>query len=252
MGNIFDLSNKVALITGGGSGIGLGIARQFICAGSKVVITGRNLEKLQKAQNELGEKCFLIQNDVTNKNSHPALIRQIENEIGPIDILVNNAGMHSKVSSLEAEDETFQEVIDTNLNSVFALSRVVLKKMVPRGKGSIINISSMSALYGLPSIAAYSSSKTALLGLTRSLASEFSYSGVRINAIAPGFIESEMLNAVMKKDPERRQKVMGRTPMQRLGTPDEIGHAAVFLATDASRYITGICLPVDGGNSIGF
>ena len=252
MENIFDLTNKVALITGGGSGIGFGIARQFIHSGAKVVITGRNSEKLQAARNELSENCFVIQNDVTEKSSHPALIRQIENEIGPIDILVNNAGLHSKVSSLEAEDDAFHEVIDINLNSVFALSREVLKKMVPRGNGSVINISSMSALYGLPQIAAYSSSKTALLGLTRSLASEFSYSGVRINAIAPGFIESEMLNRVMEKDPERKQKVLGRTPMQRLGTPDEIGHAAVFLASDASKFITGVCLPVDGGNAIGF
>lgn len=252
MRNIFNLNDKVAFITGGGSGIGLGIARQFIHSGAKVVITGRNLEKLQEARNELGENCFVIQNDITDKNSHPALIRQIENEIGPIEILVNNAGMHSKVSSLRAEDETFQKVIDINLNSVFALSREVFKKMVPRGKGSVINISSMSALYGLPSIAAYSSSKTALLGLTRSLASEFSYSGVRINSIAPGFIESEMLNNVMKRDPERKQKVLERTPMRRLGTPDEIGHAAVFLASDASKFITGVCLPVDGGNSIGF
>lgn len=252
MGNIFDLTNKVALITGGGSGIGFGIARQFIHSGAKVVITGRNPEKLQAARNELGENCFVIQNDVTEKNSHPALIRRIEKEIGALDILVNNAGMHSKISSLEANDEAFQQVIDINLNSVFALSREVLKKMVPRGKGTIINISSMSALYGLPQIAAYSSSKTALLGLTRSLASEFSYSGVRINAIAPGFIESEMLNKVMKKDPERKQKVLGRTPMRRFGTPDEIGHSAVFLASDASKFITGICLPVDGGNAIGF
>jgi len=252
VGNIFDLTNKIALITGGGSGIGLGIARQFLHSGAKVVITGRNPEKLQEARNELGEKCFVIQNDVTDKNSHQALVRQIENEIGPIDVLVNNAGMHSKVSSLEAEDDAFQEVIDINLNSVFALSREVLKMMVPRGRGSVINISSMSALYGLPQIAAYSSSKTALLGLTRALASEFSYSGVRINAIAPGFIESEMLNKVMKKDPERKQKVLGRTPMRRFGTPDEIGHSAVFLASDASKFITGICLPVDGGNAIGF
>ena len=252
MGNIFNLTNKVALVTGGGSGIGLGIARQFIHSGAKVVITGRNPEKLQEARNELGENCFVIQNDVTDKSSHPALIRQIENEIGPIDVLVNNAGMHSKVSSLEMEDDAFQKIIDINLNSVFALSREVLKKMVPRGRGSVINISSMSALYGLPQIAAYSSSKTALLGLTRALASEFSYSGVRINAIAPGFIESEMLNKVMKKDPERKQKVLGRTPMRRFGTPDEIGHSAVFLASDASKFITGICLPVDGGNAIGF
>lgn len=252
MDNLFKLNNKVALITGGGSGIGLGIARQYINSGAKVVITGRNQDKLEEARKELGEKCFAIQNDVTDKNSHSALIQQIENEIGPLDILVNNAGMHSKESSLETRDEDFDKLVDINLNSVFALTREVLKKMVPRKSGSIVNISSMAALYGLPRVAAYSSSKTALLGLTRSLASEFSHSGVRINSIAPGFIESEMLNNALEKDPERKQKVLGRTPMQRLGTPDEIGHAAVFLASDASKFITGICLPVDGGNAIGF
>lgn len=130
--------------------------------------------------------------------------------------------MHQKVSSLEAKDGAFYEVVDINLNSVFALTREVLKVMVPRGKGSVINISSMAALYGLPLIAAYSSSKAALLGLTRSLAAEFSYSGIRINAIAPGFIESEMLRNVMENDPERKQKVLGRTPMRRLGPPTRL------------------------------
>jgi gluconate 5-dehydrogenase len=252
MRNIFDLNKKTALITGGGSGIGLGIARQFVALGAKVVLTGRNIEKLQTVQKELGENCSVFQNDVTDKSGHQSLVHKIETEIGKLDILVNNAGMHQKVPSLEATDDDFQTVMDINLNSVFALSRETLKVMVPRGNGSIINISSMTALYGLPMIAAYSSSKTAVLGLTRALAAEYSYSGVRINAIAPGFIESEMLRNVMEKDPERKQKVLGRTPMRRLGTPDEIGYAAAFLASDASLFITGVCLPVDGGNSIGF
>ena len=144
MGNIFDLNNKVPLITGGGSGMGLGIARQFIHSGAKVVITRRNPEKLRASQNELGDNCFVIQKDVTDKGSHPVLIRQIENKIGPLEILVNNAGMHQKFSSLEAGDEAFQEVIDINLNSVFTLSREALKKMAPRGNGCVINISSMA------------------------------------------------------------------------------------------------------------
>ncbi len=251
MENIFGLHNKVALITGGASGIGLGIARQLIALGAKVAITGRDKGKLYSAQMELGS-CFIIQNDVTDKSSYSNLIHQIEKELGCLDVLVNNAGMHQKIPSTDVSDSEFQAVLDINLNSVFALTREVLKSMVPRGKGSVINVSSMAALYGLPYIAAYSSSKTGLLGLTRSLAAEFSYSGVRINAIAPGFIESEMLINAMKGDPKREQKVLERTPMRRLGTPDEIGYAASFLASDASQFITGICLPVDGGNSIGF
>lgn len=252
MENIFGLHNKVALITGGASGIGLGIARQFIALGAKVAITGRDSGKFHAAQMELGSNCLMVQNDVTDKDSLPMLIQKIEKELGSLDVLVNNAGIHHKTPSIDVTDADFQAVLDTNLNSVFALTREVLKAMVPRRKGSIINISSMTALYGLPYVAAYSSSKTGLLGLTRTLAAEFSHSGVRINAIAPGFIETEMLANVMQKDPKRKKKVLERTPAQRLGTPDEIGYAACFLASDASQFITGICLPVDGGNSIGF
>jgi gluconate 5-dehydrogenase len=124
--------------------------------------------------------------------------------------------------------------------------------MIPRKKGSIISISSMSALYGLPQVAAYSSSKTALLGLTRSLATDYSHTGVRFNAIAPGFIETKMVREVMNRDPEREKRILARTPSQRFGAPSDIGKAAAFLASDASDYITGVCLPVDGGNSIGF
>jgi NAD(P)-dependent dehydrogenase (short-subunit alcohol dehydrogenase family) len=252
MRSVFSLEKKVALISGGGSGIGLGIARQFLALGAKVALTGRDLKKLESAQEELGKNSFVFRNDVTDKKGHQALIRQIETDIGNLDILVNNAGMHQKIPSMEVTDEEFQLVIDINLNSVFSLSREALKSMVPRGEGSIINISSMAAIYGLTQVAAYSSSKTALLGLTRTLAAEYSHTGVRINAIAPGFIESALLRNVMDKDPEREQKVLGRTPMKRLGTADEIGYAAAFLASDASKFITGICLPVDGGNSIGF
>lgn len=248
----FDLENKVAIVTGGGSGIGLGIARQFIARGARVAITGRDLAKLESAQKELGENCFVFQNDVTDKSHHQALIRQVENGIGSLDILVNNAGLHHRKPSVDVSDREFDNIMETNLNSIFSLTREALKLMVSRGEGSIINISSMAAIYGLPQVAAYSSSKTALLGLTRSLAAEYSYSGVRINSIAPGFIDSVMLRNVMEKDSERKQKVLGRTPMKRLGTPEEIGYAAVFLASDASKFITGVCLPVDGGNSIGF
>ena len=252
MSNKFRLDDNVALITGGGSGIGFEIARQFLSAGCQVVITGRTISKLKKAKKELGENCHVIQNDVTHKSKHPALVHQIESEIGKLDILVNNAGMHHKIPSIDVTDEEYQAIIDTNLNSVFSLSREALKAMVPRQKGSIINISSMTAIYGMPMVAAYSSSKTALLGLTRSLAVEYSPSGVRINTIAPGFIESEMLFNAIDQDSARKQRIMSRTPMNRLGKPEEIGYAAVFLASDASQFVTGICLPIDGGNSIGF
>jgi NAD(P)-dependent dehydrogenase (short-subunit alcohol dehydrogenase family) len=252
MEHIFDLSGKVALVTGGGTGIGFGIANQFVKLGAKVVITGRSREILQTAKNSLGRNCFFYVNDVTQKEKHVALIEDIETNIGPLEILVNNAGRHSRKPTIETTDREFEAVMDTNLTSVFALTRAVLKYMIPRKKGSIISISSMAALYGLPQVAAYSSSKTALLGLTRSLATDYSHTGVRFNAIAPGFIETKMVREVMNRDPEREKRILARTPSQRFGAPSDIGKAAAFLASDASDYISGVCLPVDGGNSIGF
>lgn len=252
MKHIFDLTGKVALITGGNGGIGYGIAKEFIDLGAKVAITGMNEEKLLKAKAVLGEQCFAYRSDVTNKAEHARLIEKVEQQIGTLDILVNNAGKHCKKPSLETTDAEFEAVLDTNLRSVFALTREALKVMMPRKSGSIINISSMSAIYGLSQVVAYSSSKTGLLGLTRTLASEYSYSGVRINAVAPGFIESKMFLNIMEKDPARKAKILDRTPAKRFGQASDIGKAVAFLASDASEFITGTCLSVDGGNSIGF
>lgn len=252
MKHLVDLSNKVALITGGSNGIGFGIARQFVDMGARVVITGRSQDKLTQAQHKLGENCFVFVNDVTIKTKHEPLVEEIESTIGTIDILVNSAGQHCKKPSLETTDEEFQAVMDTNLNSLFSLTRSVVKRMIPRGRGSVINISSMSAIYGLTQVVAYSSSKTALLGLTRTLASEYSGLGVRFNCIAPGFIESKMFLEIMAKDKAREKRILDRTPAGRFGKPEDIAGAAAFLASDAASFITGICMPVDGGNSIGF
>ncbi len=252
MKHIFDLTDKVALITGGAAGIGFGIAEQFIDLGAKVVITDLFQDKLDEAKSILGGNCYTYVNNVTKKELHESLIEDIQSKIGPLDILVNNAGRHCKKPSIETTDVEFQAVIDTNLNSVFALTRAALKYMIPNKNGSIINISSMSAIFGLTEVVAYSSSKTALLGLTRTLASEYSHHGIRINAIAPGFIESKMFLDIMEKDPARKAKILDRTPSKRFGQPSDIGKAAGFLASDASAFITGVCLPVDGGNSIGF
>ena len=252
MKHIFDLTGKVALITGGSAGIGFGIAKQFIDLGAKVAITGLTQSKLDAAEETLGENCMIYLSDVTKKEEHEALLADIASKLGVIDILVNNAGKHCKKPSIETTDAEFQSVVDTNLNSVFALTRATLKVMIPLKRGSIINISSMSAIFGLTEVVAYSSSKAGLLGLTRTLASEYSHHGIRINAVAPGFIESKMFMDIMEKDPARKAKILGRTPAKRFGTPEDIGKAVAFLASDASTFITGICLPVDGGNSIGF
>lgn len=249
---IIDLKDQIVLITGGGTGIGFGIAEQMTGQGAKVILTGRRESVLLEAKNKLGENCFYRVNDITDKKKHAGLIREIESNIGPITTLVNNAGLHAKKPSVDITDEEFEQVMNTNTNAVFSLTREALRFMLPRKKGNVIFISSMTAIYGLPQVVAYSSSKSALLGMTRTLAMEYSSLGIRFNAVAPGFIESRMFRKIMEKDPEREQRILRRTPAGRFGTPEDVGKAVAFLASDAASFITGICLPVDGGNSIGF
>lgn len=248
----YRLDGKVALITGGGTGIGLAIATEFAALGARVVITGRREDLLAEACAAIGENAHYRAGDLNARETLPAVVREIEASIGPIDVLVNNAGRNLKKPAVELSDAEFQEIIDLNLTSVFSLTRACLPGMIARERGSIINISSMSALYGLTGVAAYSASKTGLLGLTRTLASEVSPHNVRVNAIAPGFIDTPMLRKAVDGDPPRKARILARTPMQRLGDPAEVAAAAVFLASDAASFVTGVCLPVDGGNSIGF
>ncbi len=251
-GNIFSLAGRVALITGGGTGIGLEIARCMLTAGATVIITGRREAVLQASAAELGEGAHFVVNDICDLASLEELVERVEAAHGPLDILVNNAGINMKKPALEVTDEDFSRIIHTNLNAVFALTRAAAKRMVARRSGVILMISSMAAYYGIDRVVAYAASKSAVEGMVKVLASEFSKDGVRINAIAPGFIETEMSRTAMNSDPDRRDRAMRRTPMGKFGKPADIGHAAVFLASDGARYVTGVSLPVDGGNSIGF
>lgn len=245
-------NKKVAIVTGGGSGIGYAIAEKFVSNGIHTIVSGRDETKLQNAKEKLGEYCYPISCDVSDLKSIPAFIQKIIDQFGRIDILVNNAGINMKKEFTEVTDEDFQKIITTNLCAVFSISREVVKQMLKQKSGSIIHISSMAAQYGLPKVIAYSASKTAIDGMTRAMAVELSPKGIRVNAIAPGFIVTAMTDTALNADPERKEKVFGRTPMGYMGQPSDIGDAALFLATDASKYITGVVLPVDGGNSIGF
>ena len=247
-----DQNYKVAIVTGGGSGLGLAIAEKFTQNGITTIIAGRDTEKLNKAKEQLGDLCYAMACDVSNLASIPGFVTEIVSKFGQIDILVNNAGINMKKEFTEVTDEEFQKVITTNLCAVFTISREVVKHMLPRKTGSIIHISSMAAQYGLPKVIAYTASKTALDGMTRAMAVELSPNGIRVNAIAPGFIYTAMTDKALNSDPERKAKVFGRTPMGYMGQPSDIGDAALFLATEQSKYITGVILPVDGGNSIGF
>lgn len=243
---------KVAIITGGGSGLGFAIAAKFVQQGITTIIAGRDEKKLNDAKQQLGELCYAMPCDVSDLSSIPVFVEKVMQQFGQVDILVNNAGINMKKDFTAVTDEEFQRILTTNVTAVFSLSREVVKRMLVKGSGNIIHISSMAAQYGLPKVIAYSASKTAIDGMTRAMAVELSPQGIRVNAIAPGFIYSAMTDKALNSDPERKAKVLGRTPMGRMGVPEDVGEAAYFLASDAAKYITGVVLPVDGGNSIGF
>jgi NAD(P)-dependent dehydrogenase (short-subunit alcohol dehydrogenase family) len=248
----FSLENRLAVITGGGTGIGLAIAEAFVTSGARVIITGRREEVLKTACGALGANASYRVCDLADGGFLPTLVAAIEAESGPIDILVNNAGINLKKPTIEVTDEEFARIQQTNLHGLFSLTREVVRHMTPRKRGVILNITSMAAMYGLPRVAAYTASKSAVLGLTRELAVELGPIGIRVNAIAPGFIFSEMTAKALDADPERKARVLARTPLGRMGNAEEVAWGAVYLCSDAASFVTGVNLCVDGGNSIGF
>ncbi|HWV30782.1 MAG TPA: SDR family NAD(P)-dependent oxidoreductase, partial [Dyadobacter sp.] len=199
--NVFSLEGKIALVTGGGSGIGFYIAQCLARAGAQLVITGRREDVLKEALSKLGANARYFVNDVTDLKSLPALIEAIETQVGEIDILVNNAGINMKKHAVEVSDEDFDRVIQTNLHAVFSITRECGKRMVERKRGSILMITSMAALYGIDRVVAYTASKSAVGGMVKALTTEFSPYNVRVNAIAPGFIETPMMLTAMNGDP---------------------------------------------------
>lgn len=246
-------STNVALITGGSSGIGYAIARRFIKEGFRTIITGRNKEKLNAAACELGDYCEGMPLDMNCLEKIPGFVEQLKSSFGRIDVLVNNAGINQKKPLLEVTDEDFKGIILTNQAALFALTREVAKVMIGQeAGGAIINISSMAASHGIPKVVSYSASKAALEGMTRAMAVDLSPLGVRVNSVAPGFIETPMSSRALNGDPERKNKVLSRTPMGKMGQPEDIANAVYFLASAQAAFITGQSLNVDGGYSIGF
>ena len=243
---------KVAVVTGGASGLGLATTKKFVAQNIKTIIVGRNEANLKQTAEELGELCSYKVCDLSDLTSIPELIKGIEAEFGTIDILVNNAGINLKKKFEEVSDEEFQRIIQTNVNSVFTISREVVKIMLQKNAGTIVNISSMAAQYGIPYVIGYTAAKTAIDGMTKAMAVELSPKGIRVNCVAPGFIKTAMSAKALDSDPERKNKVMSRTPMGHLGVPEDVAEAVYFLASDSAKYITGAILPVDGGNSVGF
>ncbi len=241
------LKKDIALITGGGTGIGLSIAKRLHSMKKTVVLTGRRKEKLVEAKKILKSRCYIFENDISDLSSIPNLVNQVENSIGPINYLINNAGIHLRKIALETTDDEWKKVIDTNLNSVFSLSRECAKKMIRRKKGNIILVGSVTTIMGLPDVAAYATSKTALSGLARTLAIELGKHSINVNCICPGFIKTDIFKRVRKKDPNRFKKILSRTPLDRFGKVEDISNVVGFLCSADAKFITGTTLPVDGG-----
>ena len=245
----FSLEGQVAIITGGGTGIGRGIALEFARAGVDVVVTSRKLANLEKVAEEvraLGRRSLAVPADITNKVDVDNMVQRVMDEFGVIDILVNNAGTIVRASLLEHSEEDWDAVLDTNLKGYYLCSRAVGKRMVEQKRGNIINIASIRGIVAAPGRASYCVSKAAVLMLTRVLALELAGYNIRVNAIVPGAVRTNMTK-VLWGNPEAYKEITAKIPMGRWAEPSEIASVALFLASDLSSYITGHTIVVDGG-----
>jgi gluconate 5-dehydrogenase len=239
----FDLSGRIALVTGSSAGIGLALAQGLAGAGAAVVLNARNAAKLQAAAEALRAQGAF---DVTDARAVTDAVARIEAEIGPIDILVNNAGMQKRAPLQDFEQADWQQLMRTNLDSVFIVGQAVARHMIPRGRGKMINICSVQSELGRPSIAPYTASKGAVKMLTKGMAIDWGPHGLQVNGLGPGYFKTE-LNQALVDNPDFSAWLIGRTPSRRWGDVGDLVGAAVFLASDASRFVNGHILYVDGG-----
>ena len=249
--NLFDLSGRVAVVTGGNSGIGRGIALGLAQAGSAVAVLARNEEKNQRVIDELqalGVPALAVKIDLAERGQLQSALDNVEKKLGPINILVNNAGIVVLGGVLDLAPEDWDRVLETNLNACFLLSKFAARSMVQQRRGKIINIASELSLFGSELVPSYSASKGALVQLTKSMAIELAQFNIQVNAIAPGFIDTEMV-APLKTLP-LYENIIARTPAGRFGRPEECAGTAVYLASQASDFVTGTTLFLDGGFAI--
>jgi len=246
---LFDLSGRVALVTGSSQGLGLAMARGLAAAGAAVVLNGRDAGKLATAAASLrstGARVETAAFDVTNGAAVEREVARVEKEFGPIHILINNAGIHRRAPLAEMTEEQWRTVIDMNLTSAFIVARSIAPRMITRGAGKIINITSVMCEVARPTIANYAAAKGGLKMLTRAMAVEWAKHGLQANGIAPGYFVTELTRPLID-NPEFNAWVCKRTPAGRWGQPEELVGAAVFLASRASDYVNGQIIAVDGG-----
>lgn len=237
------MEGKVALVTGGSRGIGAAISRELGRAGARVAVNYRaGKEAAEAVAAEVGG--LVVQADVSSPDEAQALVERVESELGEIDALVNNAGVTRDTLIARMSDDDWETVIDTNLRGTFNTSRVVSRKMMRRRAGSIVNLSSVVGVHGNPGQANYAASKAGIIGLTKALARELGSRGVRVNAIAPGYIATELTEVL---NDEQRGLILGNTPLGRLGEPEDVARAVRFLCSEEAAFITGEVLLVDGG-----
>jgi 2-deoxy-D-gluconate 3-dehydrogenase len=250
---MFDLKGKVAIVTGGNGGIGLGMARGLADAGADIAVVGRNAAKSAAAVADLtprGVRAIAIAADVTDKDAVAAMIDRVGSELGRIDILVNNAGMSIRKPPHILEADEWQQVIDTNLTSAFTCSKAAYPAMKAGGGGKIINIGSMMSIFGASFAPAYAASKGGIVQFTRACACAWADDNIQVNAILPGWIDTDLTKAAREQVDGLHQRVLSRTPAGRWGGIDDFAGIAVFLSSKASDFMTGTAIPVDGGYSV--
>jgi gluconate 5-dehydrogenase len=246
MSKLFDLTGRLALVTGSSRGIGRAIAEGFVAAGARVAVNGRDGKAVTEAVRALGANAVAVPFDASDRAAGEAAVATIEKDVGPIDILVNNAGMQLRGPIVDYPEENWRRIMATNLDSVFFLSQSVARRMLPRGRGKIINICSVMSELGRATIAPYTASKGAVKMLTKAMCAEWGKHNIQANGISPGYFATE-LNQTLMADEKFSAWVCARTPQARWGKVEELQGAAIFLASDASSFVNGTILFVDGG-----
>lgn len=246
---LFSLSGRVALVTGGNGGIGRALALGLRDAGARVAVTGRDAAKNEAVAAELGDPAAVFTLDVRDEAAVEGVVGDVISRFGRLDILINNAGMTSRQPTVELSSDVWHSVLDTHLSGAFYCAKHAARAMIARGGGGkIINIGSMYSIFGPPNVASYAAAKTGLLGLTRALAVEFAPHNIQVNAILPGWYLTGLTDSLLRTPVG--EEIRRKTPAGRWGEPEELAGAAVFLASAASDFVTGVAIPVDGGYSV--